>query len=150
MINFLVKAIASGFGSGYSPVASGTAGSLVAALFYWYLFPDSAVFMAAACLLTLAVSVYTAGRAEKLYGNHDDGRIVIDEAAGYFFAVIFLPKTLLFACAAFVLFRFFDVVKPWFIRKSQDWPGGWGITMDDVFAGIFTNIILQAVYYVFF
>lgn len=145
----LILVVSSFFGTGYCPVASGTAGSLLAALVYWFVFPDDPYFMAAAAVITTAVSVYAGGKAEKIYNHRDDSRIVIDEAAGFFISVLLLPKTLFFAGAAFVLFRFFDVVKPLFVKEVQDWPGGWGVTFDDVFAGIFANIILQVVHHAF-
>jgi phosphatidylglycerophosphatase A len=95
--------------------------------------------------LAIAVSDY----AEELLGNPDDSRIVIDEWIGYWFAIAFLPQALPMRIAAFVLFRLFDVVKPGWIRRAGGWPGGWGIVMDDVFAGILANLLLQVSYYVY-
>jgi phosphatidylglycerophosphatase A len=145
----LIIIVATALGAGYSPVASGTAGSALAAIVFWFLFPDNALFMLGAAVIATALSVYTGGKAEKYFDSRDDSRIVIDEVAGYFISVLFLPKTLFFAIAAFLLFRLFDVIKPFFIKKVQDWPGGWGVTFDDVFAGIFANLILQVVHYAF-
>ena len=85
-----------------------------------------------------------AGAAEKAFGSHDDKRIVIDEIAGYLVAAAWLPHTFAVAVTAFVLFRFFDVAKPLFIRSSQRLPGGWGIVADDILAGIVTNVIIRA------
>lgn len=145
----LILVFATGFGAGYSPVASGTAGSALALAAYWFLVPEKGLLLSALALLFTVLSVFTSGKAEIYFNSNDDSRIVIDEIAGMFVALLFLPKTLFFAAAAFILFRFFDVIKPLYIRKTQDWPGGWGVTFDDIFAALLSNIILQAVRYVF-
>jgi phosphatidylglycerophosphatase A len=147
MKKLLVKILASGLGSGYSPLASGTAGTLVAALVYWFVFPRSPVLFwwLAAAVLLVSVPVSTA--AEKLYGKKDDGHIVIDEVIGFWISVAFLPYSLKVTIAAFFLFRLFDVIKPFFIRKVQSWHGGWGVVADDVFAALLTNIVLQIARY---
>ena len=146
----LTLAIATGFGTGYSPVASGTVGSFLAMLIYWYIFPRNPFYVLAIALAVTAVSVYTSGEAEKILDSRDDSRIVIDEFAGYYISVLFLPKTIIFALSAFILFRLFDVAKPLFVNRVQDWRGGWGVTFDDVFAGMFANIILQLIRYFLF
>ncbi|MFH1368783.1 MAG: phosphatidylglycerophosphatase A [Elusimicrobiota bacterium] len=149
MKNFIVKLISTGLGTGYSPLASGTAGTALAFGIFWFLCPEDGLILLIIALCLLVISIVSAGMAEKVFGAKDDGRIVIDEVAGYFFAVLFLPKTLLFALSAFFLFRLFDVIKPLGIRKTQDWPGGWGVTFDDIFAGLLSNIILQVAHYAF-
>ena len=140
----IIKVLASGLGTGYSPVASGTAGTALAALLYWFVFPHNSIFVLFVLLPVLAVSIPISTEAEKLFGKKDDSRIVIDEIVGYWFSVIFLPYSIKLAVAAFILFRVGDVIKPFYIKKSQNLPGGWGVVMDDVFAGILTNLILQA------
>ena len=83
-------------------------------------------------------------QAEKTLGK-DSGHIVIDEVCGYLISVLFLPKTTGYLIAAFVLFRIFDIFKPPPIRKiERSISGGAGIMLDDVLAGIYTNICLQA------
>lgn len=139
----LVVILASGFGSGYSPFASGTAGSLVAAVIYWFLFPVSPALFWVVAAAFAAVSVPVCTAAEGYYGKKDDGHVVIDEFIGMWISLAFLPFSLKVMIAAFLLFRLFDVIKPFFVRKVQSWPGGWGIMADDVFAGIFANIVLQ-------
>ena len=140
----IIKVLASGFGTGYSPVASGTAGSALAALLYWFVFPHNSIFLLIVLLAVLVISIPVSTEAEKLFGKKDDSRIVIDEIVGYWFSVIFLPYSIKLAVAAFILFRIADVIKPFYIKKSQNLPGGWGVVLDDVFAGILTNLILQA------
>jgi len=142
-----ILAIATGFGTGYSPAASGTVGSFLAMLIYWFVFPTNPAWVAVIALAVTAISVYTGGEAEKIFNSRDDSRIVIDEFAGFYVSVLFLPKTVIFTIAAFLLFRLFDVIKPFFVNNVQNWRGGWGVTFDDVFAGIFANLILQAVHY---
>ena len=71
--------------------------------------------------------------------------VVIDEVAGMCISLLFLPVTIKYVIAALILFRFFDIAKPLFIRKSEALPAGWGVMADDLLAGIFANLILQIV-----
>lgn len=87
--------------------------------------------------------MYVSDGAEKLLGK-DSGNIVIDEVCGYAVSVLFVPKTGGYLIAAFILFRLFDILKPPPIRKiEQEVPGGIGIMLDDLLAGIYANICLQ-------
>jgi len=142
-MKILIKIIASGLGTGYSPLASGTAGSLLALILYWFVFPHSTIFLGLVLIPVFIISIPVSTAAEKIYGKKDDSRIVIDEIVGYWVSVIFLPYSIKAALIAFFLFRIFDVIKPFYIRRSQNLPGGWGVVLDDVFAGILTNLILQ-------
>jgi phosphatidylglycerophosphatase A len=133
---------------GYIPVASGTFGSLVAMPLFWVfdalrsLSPALAVgvfvaFVAAAC--------WIAGAADAYLQEHDSHKIVIDEAAGYVAATLFLPLTWETAIAAFLIFRVLDVIKPYpagYIDEHV--PGGRGVVLDDVVSGFYTNLILRA------
>ncbi len=139
----LVLLLASGFGTGYSPIAPGTAGSALAALLYWFIFPRDQLVVFLITAVTFAFSIPVAGRAEKIYGKKDSPHIVIDEFVGFWMSVIFLPYSVNLLVAAFLLFRLFDVIKPFYIRDAQRLPGGWGVVMDDFFAGVLTNVILQ-------
>jgi phosphatidylglycerophosphatase A len=130
-------------GAGYVKYAPGTAGSLVGILIWAFFIPENFIFQAAAVIFMFFASVLFSSLAEKIYGKKDDQRIVIDEVAGIWLAVVFLPKTILFLFLAFVLFRIFDVSKPLFIKNLQKIKGGFGITADDMAAGVVTNIILQ-------
>ncbi|MFH1073615.1 MAG: phosphatidylglycerophosphatase A [Candidatus Firestonebacteria bacterium] len=139
MKKLLVKIFASGFGAGYFPFASGTAGTLVGVVIYYFL---DVKFVLPAAVLIFIFGVYISTKAEKLYKKKDSGRIVIDEIAGYLFSMAFLPKNLYFAVAGFILFRIFDVWKPSPARESQEPKGGWGVMTDDLIAGIYTNVTL--------
>jgi phosphatidylglycerophosphatase A len=140
--NKLIKIFATGFGSGYFPVASGTAGSLVALALYGLIFYRHDTAFIITTFLLLPVSVYFCGAAEALFGKKDDSRIVLDEIVGQWVSIIFLPKSLALMILAFFIFRVFDVVKPFF-RRVQNLPGGYGIVIDDVLAGMLTNLALR-------
>lgn len=100
---------------------------------------------AVAVVLTL-VGVWSAGEVEPYWGK-DDKKVVIDEVAGMVISLLFMPLTLNYIIVGLVLFRFFDIVKPLFIRRLERVGGGWGVMLDDVVAGIYTNIILQFLLY---
>lgn len=141
-MNRLSLAIASVFGAGYFPVASGTFASALALL------PALALrghpWGYAAVVLVLGVlGVWSSGVAERILGEKDPHRIVIDEVAGMFIAMAWLPSHWAYPLAAFVLFRIFDVWKPTPARQAQDLPGGWGVMADDVIAGLYANLLLQ-------
>ena len=90
----------------------------------------------------LALAVWAADSAERAYGT-DASRIVIDEFAGYLVAVALLPKSVFVYGAAFLLFRLIDVIKPFPAGRAESLPGGMGIVMDDVVAGIYANILIR-------
>ena len=92
-----------------------------------------------------AVGIRSAGYAEEVLGEKDSGHIVIDEVAGYCLSVLLIPHDLAYYLAAFFLFRFFDILKPPPIRNiERSVAGGAGIVADDLMAGLYTNLILQA------
>lgn len=141
-MNFLIKFLATGFFVGYTPFVPGTAATLLA-LGIYLLLPINLPLYLIFIFFSFFFGVYLAGKAEKLFGNKDDRRIVIDEIIGFFVAMLFLPGTPKFIFLVFFLFRFFDIFKFSLIRKVQGLPGGWGVMLDDLFAGLFTNFILQ-------
>jgi len=138
------KLVATGLGSGYSPVAPGTAGSLVGVLLLLPLaglaWPTQ---LAATAVLTL-VGVFAAGRVAFLVGRKDPGLVVVDEVAGQWITFVALPFTPVTALAGFLLFRVMDIVKPWPARDLERLPGGWGIMADDVAAGVYAHLLLRA------
>ena len=140
----LVTAIATGLYSGFIPITPGTFGTIPAwAIGYFFIRGDQRI-LAAACVVTFILSVWSASKAESIFG-HDAKKIVIDEWIGMFIAFILLPFTLKAYIIAFFAFRFFDVVKLWPASSFEKLPGGWGVTMDDVGAGIHANIATQAI-----
>jgi len=135
---------ASVLGAGYFPVASGTFASALAVLPFLVLRPHPWAY-ALAVVALCALGVWSAGAAERVLGEKDSHKIVIDEVAGYLIAAAALPAHWAYPAAAFVLFRVFDVWKPFPARQSQALPGGWGVMTDDVIAALYANLLLQGV-----
>ncbi len=128
---------------GYSPYAPGTIASLIAVIFFMYL-PLVQLQHSVLAIILFGVGLRAAVSAEKFLGEKDSKKIVIDELAGYAFATIGLPHSWGFAAAAFLLFRFFDILKPLGIKRlERSLEGGASVMADDLLAGIYTNIILQ-------
>ncbi|MEK7348406.1 MAG: phosphatidylglycerophosphatase A [Candidatus Eisenbacteria bacterium] len=138
--------LATGFGLGRLPVAPATWASAAVALL---LVPEAVrapFVLGIALLLVVPLAIWASGEAERELG-HDAHPIVIDEVAGMLVAVLGVShgagSPALFLVAAFLLFRFFDIVKPYPIRQIQELPGGWGVVADDLLAGIATNLVLR-------
>ena len=139
----VATAVATGFGSGYSPVAPGTAGSLVGLLLFWPLRTLPAVFQVALVAVVFLGGTAAATSVARRVGIVDPGIVVVDEVVGMWASLLFLPFTLGTAAAGFVLFRIMDVVKPYPARQLEDLPGGWGIMSDDLMAGVYANLVLR-------
>ena len=138
--------LATGFGVGYSPIAPGTLGTLVAIPIYYFLsgipFPLYEITLVGFFFL----SVWVSENAERFFGKKDDQRIVIDEIIGFLITMLWVPKTVPFVIIGFFLFRFFDILKPFPIRRlEKGLKGGYGVVLDDVLAGIYANIILHVI-----
>ena len=142
--NFLVRLVASGFYTGYSPLVPGTVGTVPAWLIVYFVVGGHTLALGTAAGVVVLVSVWLAGKAELEFG-HDARKIVIDEWAGMFLAVLFVPYSTVNYVIAFAAFRFFDVVKFPPAAQSEKLPGGWGVTMDDVVAAIQANIVTQVI-----
>lgn len=149
---FLPVLIGTGFGSGFSPVAPGTAGALLASviwiLLYWSL-PWSVLSGVIVILIVLftILGVWAANRLEPYWGE-DPSRVVVDEMVGVWIPLLAVPADkhwYWYVLGAFVLFRFFDIVKPLGIRKMETLSGGIGVMMDDILAGIYSLILLAGV-----
>jgi phosphatidylglycerophosphatase A len=139
----LILLLASGLGAGFSPYAPGTAGTLVAIPITLLLSPIRSPVYELTLLTFFFFSSWIAERAQNHWQKEDDQRIVIDEIMGYFLTMLWIPKTLLFISFGFLLFRFLDIVKPFPCRQLEKVRGGFGVVLDDVFAGIYANIGLQ-------
>lgn len=140
----IIKFLASGFYAGYSPIAPGTAGSLVGVLAYLLLQNLSNAVFTAIVILISALGIYIAGKAENIYQKKDCPRIVIDEIAGMLLTFISLPKGINFLLAGFISFRIFDIFKPFPIRLiDRRLKGGWGIVLDDILAGVYANLLVR-------
>ena len=137
--------LATGFGVGYSPIAPGTLGTLLAIPIYYFLSEMSFPLYELTLLTFFFLSCWISERAENYFGKKDDPRIVIDEMMGFFITMLWVPQTALFVIIGFILFRFFDIVKPPPIRLVERARGGYGVVLDDVMAGVYANIILHII-----
>ena len=141
----LVRFIATGAFTGYSPVAPGTAGSALAWL-CWFFIPVSSWGWGAVCIIAYFTGVYCAARIEETDG-HDASIITVDEIAGMWVSILFLPSGInpAWKLLPFLLFRLFDVVKPFPANRAESLPGGWGVMTDDVAAGIYANLAFRLI-----
>ena len=139
------KYISTGLGIGFIGKGAGTVSSLATCIF-WYLFHAGDIYPPSlSVLITLLIciiGVWSANKIEVLWGR-DSNRVVIDEIAGMCITLLFVPVSVKYILTGFVLFRFFDIIKPLFISKLESLPGGWGVMADDILAGIYSNAVLQ-------
>jgi phosphatidylglycerophosphatase A len=150
LMRSLIIFFATGIYSGYSPVAPGTAGSVVGLFFIWIFFGPLWMRSPALCLLVFAllfaVSCWISDRAEKIFEEHDSGKIVIDEVLGMAATMFGNPLSFPYLMLGFLIFRVFDVIKPWpaswFDRKLRN---GAGVMLDDLAAAIYANIVLHII-----
>jgi len=146
-MNRFIVILATGFGVGYSPVAPGTLGTLIAIPIYYFLSEIPSPLYEVTLVGFFFLSVWVSGNAERLFGKEDDQRIVIDEIIGFLITMLWVPKTIRFIIIGFVLFRFFDILKPFPIRRLEKrLKGGFGVVLDDVAAGVYANIVLRLIY----
>lgn len=143
-----ITVAATWFGTGFSPIASGTVGTLGAIPFYLLL---ARLPLPLYLLSTVAFTLFAcwvAGHGEVLFGEHDSGKIVIDEVAGYLVTMAAVPLSWQGVCVGFFMFRLFDVTKPqparWFDRSLHN---GYGVVLDDIAAGLYacaaTHLVLR-------
>jgi phosphatidylglycerophosphatase A len=132
---------------GHVPIVPATFGAAFGAVVFALAMPERASVQLVVTLALIALAIFTSGKAEERYG-HDGRPIVIDEVAGMFVSLCFLPRdgslspVSLFA-GAFILFRVFDIVKPYPARSLQELRGGWGVVLDDVVAGVYANVCMR-------
>ena len=134
--------------AGRGPKAPGTWGSLVAMLLAPFAFlPLSMGYRGIVLVAVFVLGSLAASRAETILGKKDPGCVVIDELLGLWIAYLFFPQlSPLLLFTGFVLFRIFDIAKPWPIRASETWlPGGWSVMLDDAIAGVYAGICLGIV-----
>ena len=164
-IPFLARFIATGFYSGYIPWASGTFGSLIGALFFLIPAFSNTIILLIVIVVGIAAGIVTSAQVADVEGNrltqmakrlkdqlHHDGHgtpdpsiVVIDEIVGMWISMFAISPSLLSVAVAFVLFRIFDIIKPYPARQMERLPNGWGIMLDDVVAGIYANIAARLV-----
>ncbi|WP_325893641.1 phosphatidylglycerophosphatase A [Grimontia sp. NTOU-MAR1] len=139
-----VHLLATGFGSGLSPIMPGTMGTLAAVPFYYLLVSLSPLALAIAIVVGSLVGIYLCERTSSDMGVHDHGSIVWDEFVGFWITMFLVPVTdWQVVLAGFIIFRFFDMVKPWPISwLDKKVHGGFGIMLDDIVAGLMSMVIL--------
>jgi phosphatidylglycerophosphatase A len=141
-ISLFDKLIATGLGSGFSPFAPGTAGSLVGLFVYWIPGFEKAYIILPSIVVFFFWGAHVSNKMEKVYG-HDPSVANIDEVVSMWVSLAFLPKNLIVAILGFVIFRLFDIFKPFPASYIDKREGGFAIMSDDVICGIYTNIVLR-------
>lgn len=147
-INFVEKFIGSGFYTGYSPVVSGTVGSLAAVLIYFIPGFEKLFIIIPVILIFLVYGIYIGTKFETVYGK-DPSQCTVDEFVGTWISLIALPKILWIIVTAFLIWRILDIIKPQPARSLEKLKGGLGIMIDDVVSGIYTLIIMHLIVYLF-
>ena len=141
-----VHFLAFGFGSGLSPFAPGTVGTLMAVPLYLLMARLPWAYYILLLLAAIALGIWLCGESARLLGVHDHGGIVWDEILGYLFTMSFAPPGWLWVVVGFVLFRFFDILKPWPIRTvDRQIGGGFGIMLDDLLAGVYAMLVMMVI-----
>jgi len=133
---------------GYFPIAPGTAGSaagLIVYLLVWW--TRSAAVEVALIVAVFAAGVWAATEAERFFGGIDPGPVVVDEVLGMLITLAFMPVGVATAIAGFVLFRIFDVIKPYPANRFERLHGGFGVMADDAMAAVYANLVLRGMVY---
>ena len=138
--------IATCFKVGYLPLAPGTWGSIVAVFSWWIFIKDLNLYIFGLIIfLFFIIGIVTSNIMVNELGDNDPSHIIIDELVGQWLALLFLPEGLIYVAIAFVLFRFFDIVKPWPISLIEKLPKGLGVMSDDIVAGFITLAFIQVI-----
>ena len=135
--------LATGFGIGYSPFAPGTIGSLAALLLFIFIPLDDYIWLAISTIMFI-IGIWVSGTVEKEKGK-DPSIVVIDEFVGQWVALLFLPRNLWIIIVGFIVFRILDIIKPFPAADLEELEGGSGIMLDDLIAGIYTNMALHLI-----
>jgi phosphatidylglycerophosphatase A len=142
--------LAFGFGSGASPIAPGTAGTVVGVLFYLVLQPLNLLYYALAVISLFIIGCYLCGKTEKDVGVVDHSGIVWDEIVGYLVTMFAAPRGWIWIILGFILFRFFDITKFWPIKATEEkLSGGLAVMLDDIVAALYALFVLQSLVWVF-
>ncbi|MBW2742256.1 MAG: phosphatidylglycerophosphatase A [Deltaproteobacteria bacterium] len=143
-----VMVLATGFFAGYIPFAPGTFGSIVGLSLCFLLSKAKLSVAILFILIFIFFAIWISNKAEKILKQNDPGCIVIDEIAGIMLTFLGLPFNIISVAAGFLTFRFFDILKPFPIRYMEKrFTGGTGIVLDDLAAGIFSNLVLRLGYW---
>ena len=151
-IDFVALAIAT-CGVGYLPLAPGTFGSIVGVGIFWLLVRANPLVIVVAILAVTFAGIWAGSRVEQVSGRKDPGKVVVDEVAGQMIALFPLTLFARWSTGAvilsFILFRFFDIVKPYPANRLQDLEGGMGIMFDDLVAGVYGAVVVSIILRIF-
>jgi phosphatidylglycerophosphatase A len=143
IVRHLVVFFSTGFYSGFSPVAPGTAGTIVAVPLYLVLSRLPVFSYGITVVAFLMMSLWFSRAGERVFVKKDSQRIVIDEMGGFLVTMGFLPPGPIYVLSGFFLFRLFDILKPFPIRRLEALRGGYGILADDLMAGVYSHLVLR-------
>ena len=139
----IAKGISTCLGIGFIQKGAGTVTALLLCIIWYFTAQNLSPYLSFALLIAeTGFGVWAAGKVEKTWG-HDSNRVVIDEWVGMHLSLLMVPIRWETVLVAFLLFRFFDILKPLGIRKLEKLPGGWGVMGDDLLAGLYANLVLQ-------
>jgi phosphatidylglycerophosphatase A len=149
ILDYISLAIATGLGTGFAPIAPGTFGSVVGVAMYMLVvllrlpWPIHYGVMMVLSIWVSYIGVWTSTRTAQMFGVHDPGQVTVDEVAGQFITLAFLPiaPPVYLIIVGFILFRLFDIVKPYPIRDMEFLHSGLGIMADDILAGLFAGVL---------
>lgn len=141
----LHKIIATSLGIGYVGKGGGTVAAVFTCIcwYFWQIHFTPSIWVGFGVTLFITIIGTISSDAVEPFWGKDDKKVVIDEVAGMCVSLLFLPSTIAYIITGLILFRFFDIVKPLYIRKAEKLPGGYGVMLDDVLAGICANVLLQ-------
>ncbi len=148
-MRFISNLIATGFYVGYVPLLPGTMGSLLGAFLYWLLPSSTAPSFLIVIAVLFFVGAWASTEVEKQTETRDNQKIVIDEVVGVLITLALFEKELIWMGVGFILFRVFDIIKLFPANYSERLPGGWGVMMDDVVAGVYGAVSLRLLYHLF-
>ncbi len=145
-----IHLLAFGLGSGAVPKAPGTFGTIAAIPIYLLMQPLQPLYYLFVVVVMLLLGVWLCHKTAEDLGVHDHSGIVWDEWVGFLIAMWLAPSSWIWLLAGFILFRLFDILKPWPINMlDRHVPGGWGIMLDDVLAGVYAFALIQLASYVY-
>ena len=138
------KLISTCLGIGYIRKGAGTVAAFIGCIAWYFIQVRgvNAIFDVITIVALTLLGIWSASIVEREWGK-DSNRVVIDELLGMCISLFLIPAELKYIALAFVLFRFFDMAKPLYIRRLEKLPGGWGVMADDILAGIYSNILLH-------
>jgi len=142
----LAIVIATGIYTGYCPIVPGTVGTVTAIPFFLLLSRLDPLIYGVATVIVFLLGVWSSGRAEGILMRKDAPPIVIDEIVGFLVTMFLVPLSVTYVVLGFFFFRLFDIVKPYPASLMNDKvKGGWGVVLDDLFAGVYANLCIQAI-----